>query len=36
MRRSTMLYDYPDHTYNVYADADMAMEVAEPATTPWV
>ena len=36
MRGSSMLYDYPDHTYNVYADADMTMEVAEPATSPWV
>lgn len=31
-----MLYEYPDHAYNVYADEDMTMEVAETATTPWV
>jgi len=29
------LYEYPAHDYNVYGDADMAMEVAEPPTTPW-
>jgi hypothetical protein len=30
-----MLYDYPGHFDNVYADEDMTMEVAEPATSPW-
>jgi hypothetical protein len=29
------LYEYPSQTENVYAHADMAMEVAEPPTTPW-
>ena len=30
-----MLYDYPGYFENVYADEDMTMEVAEPATSPW-
>jgi len=31
-----MLYDYPAQSVNVYADPDMTMEVAEPATSPWL
>lgn len=30
-----MLYEYPEWGYNVYAEPDMTMEVAEPATSPW-
>ena len=36
MRGATMLYDYPAHDLNVYADEDMTMEVAETPTSPWV
>jgi hypothetical protein len=35
MHGATSLYEYPSHDLNVYADEDMTMEVAEPATTPW-
>jgi hypothetical protein len=30
-----MLYEYPEWGYNVYADPDMTMEVAETPTSPW-
>ena len=35
MHGATSLYEYPTYDANVYADADMTMEVAEPATTAW-
>ena len=35
MLGATSLYEYPSYDLNVYADEDMTMEVAEPATTAW-
>lgn len=32
----SMLYEYPEWGYNVYAEPEMTMEIAEPSTSPWV